>query len=265
MYLAVVSIVTACDAVKQHGIENPVRSDLRIHYVEHGRGEPVVLVHGFSQTHEAWLQTPLFDALARDYRVIAVDLRGHGNSDKPQDPASYGRNLETDLVDLLDRLEIDRAHFIGFSLGASVVGGLLVSNQERVQTATMGSGFFATWQEEEEDFARWTEERGRSGERYPWEPANQDFAALAAVIRGIRYASVSDAEIAAIQTPTLIAYGSIEIDSLPESRKRRLSGLPESIRTLIIEGADHDSPKAAILSDEFSRAVVDLIASHPIG
>ena len=240
------------------------RTPQGIHYVVQGDGEPVVFVHGFSQTHEAWQHSPLFQSLEDEYMLFAVDLRGHGDSDKPHDPKSYGRNMGADLVELLDHLGIDRAHFVGFSMGASVVGGLLVSDPGRVQTAVLGSGFFTAWNDEEEEFAILTEARGQSDERYPWEPDNQDFAALAAVIRGARYANVTDEDIAAIRTPTLIAFGSVEHDHMTEPQRRRLDALPESVRLLYVEGADHDSQNAAILSAEFTEAAGNLISSNPI-
>jgi len=259
----VLFMIAACDAPGVEPSSETHGAAIDIHYVEYGSGEPVVLVHGFSQTHESWLQTPLFQDLQRDHRVIAADLRGHGESSKPHDPKAYGRNLEADLVALLDSLDIDRAHFVGFSMGASVVGGLLTSAPERVQTAAMGSGLFTTWDPHEEEFAVFTEAREQSGERYPWEPANQDFKALAAVIRGAQFATLSDAQIAAIDTPTIVAFGSVELEHMSEAQKTRLANLPGSFETLVVAGADHDSANAAILSQEFSRAVRELIASHP--
>jgi len=219
--------------------EKPVNAGFPIHYVVRGQGEPVILVHGFSQTHRAWHQVPIFEAL-KDYQIITVDLRGHGNSKKPHHPRSYGRNMEQDIVYLLDRLEIARAHFIGFSLGASVIGGLLVSNPERVQTATLGSGYFTVWSEQEEDFARRTAQRSKTDERFPWEPENQDFQALAALIRGTEFAVIEDSEISSISTPALVSFGSLEMEAMEKSQRRRLNGRPSSIQLLVIEGADHD-------------------------
>ena len=257
------AIATDCLGDLQESNAVSARAPNGIHYIVQGDGEPVVFVHGFSQTHEAWLDTPLFRSLAGEYMTVAVDLRGHGDSDKPHDPKSYGRNMEADLVDLLDHLDIDRAHFIGFSMGASVVGGLVVTNPERVQTAVLGSGFFTRWHEEEEEFAILTEARGQSDERYPWEPDNQDFAALAAVIRGARYATVTDEDIANIRTPTLIVFGSAELELMAEEQRIQLGGLPDSVRLLVVGGADHDSQDAAILSIEFTETAGDLIASNP--
>ena len=236
--------------------------EIGTHYVVSGVGEPVVLVHGFSQTHAVWLETPLYEELVQDHKVIAVDLRGHGDSQKPHDPMAYGPNLQSDLVELLDHLGIDKAHFVGFSLGASVVGDVVVSSPERVQSATMGSGYFTTWDEGEEDFAQLIEKRASSGERDPWEPKNQDYHALAALIRGTKYTVVSPEQIASIITPTLIVFGSLEVEHMTEAHRTRLENLSSSTAVLTIDGADHDSSKAAILNPEFTEAVRKLIASN---
>ena len=250
------------DIEREVSVATPA-SEFGMHYVVTGTGEPVVLVHGFSQTHKAWLDTPVYQDLTRDHKVIAVDLRGHGDSDKPHDPMAYGRQMQSDLVKLLDRLDIDSAHFIGFSMGARIVGDLVVASPGRMRTASMVSGYFTTWHEGEEEFAQETEHRASESERYPWEPDNQDYHALAAVIRGTRYSVVSPDEVASISTPTLIVFGSIELEHMPESFRAGLERLPSSVDVLIIDGADHDSSHAAILNPAFTHAVRGHIASHP--
>ena len=86
---------------------------VRLRYVEQGKGDPVVLVHGFTNTADIWWASGIAQDLARDHRVIALDLRGHGKSDKPHDPAKYGREMGLDIVRLLDHLGIRRAHVVG--------------------------------------------------------------------------------------------------------------------------------------------------------
>lgn len=260
--IILIALLCGCADAERKSIPTSSAPELETHFVDHGSGEAVVLVHGFSQTHAAWLQTPLYEDLIRDHRLIAVDLRGHGDSDKPHDPLAYGPNLHVDLVELLDHLSIDKAHFVGFSLGANVVGDLVVSIPERVQTATMGSGYFTTWDDAEEEFAQLTENRESGAERHPWEPENQDYRALGAVIRGAKYSAVSPEQIASINTPTLIVFGSIEVENMTEPQRERLASLPSSVAILIIEGADHDSSEAAILNPAFSQAVRELISSN---
>src|SRR5438105_13928539 len=74
---------------------------VKIHYVVRGKedGEPVLLIHGFTVNIETqW--APVLQALARDYKVIAMDCRGHGGSEKPRDPAKYGLEMARDAVRL---------------------------------------------------------------------------------------------------------------------------------------------------------------------
>ncbi|WP_433125551.1 alpha/beta fold hydrolase [Micromonospora sp. CA-240977] len=89
-----------------------------IHYVEAGRGETLVLVPGFSQT-AAEFGEQITD-LSRDHRVIALDLRGHGESDKPDHGYRVSR-LAADLRDLLLALDLDEVTLLGHSLGCTVI------------------------------------------------------------------------------------------------------------------------------------------------
>lgn len=90
---------------------------IRQHYLEAGSGPPVVLLHGFPETSYAWRhQIP---PLSRHYRVIAPDLRGYGETDKPA--SGYDkRTMAQDLVALLDALEIGRIALVGHDRGARV-------------------------------------------------------------------------------------------------------------------------------------------------
>jgi len=87
-------------------------------------GEPrgvVLLVHGFASNRvENWRRLGWYAAFERSgYRVIALDLRGHGGSDKPHDPAAYGRaQMAGDVIALMDHLGLRRVTLMGYSLGA---------------------------------------------------------------------------------------------------------------------------------------------------
>ena len=67
----------------------------RIHYFDiAGNGSPVVLIHGYTANAEGkWLKSNIAQTLAKNHRVIAIDARGHGKSDKPHDPAKYGPRM----------------------------------------------------------------------------------------------------------------------------------------------------------------------------
>jgi pimeloyl-ACP methyl ester carboxylesterase len=94
--------------------------------------------------------------LARDYRVVAFDVRGHGKSGKPPDANAYGREIGLDAIRLLDHLRIERAHIIGHSMGARLAAQLLTTHSERFITATLNghAGLF-----------RWTREDAERAEQ----------------------------------------------------------------------------------------------------
>src|SRR4051812_46125336 len=112
---------------------------VKIRYVIEGQGEPVLLIHGFTANIEAqWALPGILKALAKDYRVIALDNRGHGKSDKPHDPKQYGREMVEDQVRLLDHLKIEKAHVVGYSMGAMIAAKLVTTHPERVRSVTLG-------------------------------------------------------------------------------------------------------------------------------
>jgi pimeloyl-ACP methyl ester carboxylesterase len=114
-------------------------SGVKVRYVDVGRGEPVVLIHGFSSSLEAnWSNQGIIDKLSKDFRVIALDCRGHGKSDKPHDAASYGLEMIEDVARLLDHLAIRKAHIVGYSMGGAITGKFITTHPDRVLSAVFG-------------------------------------------------------------------------------------------------------------------------------
>lgn len=112
---------------------------VRIRYLVRGAGPPVVLVHGFMVSTELnWVAPGILDSLATRYTVVALDLRGHGASDKPHDASAYGAAFVDDVVRLLDHLKIQRAHMVGYSMGSAITLKLLSMHSERVISAVLG-------------------------------------------------------------------------------------------------------------------------------
>lgn len=109
---------------------------VRIRYFVVGQGEPVVLVHGWGGSAEMW--TPLIQELSSNFRVIAMDCRGHGQSDKPHEASQYGIEMVNDVVRLLDHLEIKKANIIGYSMGGMIVMKMLVEHADRFRAAVVG-------------------------------------------------------------------------------------------------------------------------------
>jgi pimeloyl-ACP methyl ester carboxylesterase len=105
---------------------------LSFHVVDEGNGAPVLLLHGFPDSSRLWRhQIPtLLDA---GYRAIAPDLRGFGDSDKPQEASAYTLPiLVSDVVGVLDGLGIERAHVVGHDWGAVLAWGLAALLPKRV-------------------------------------------------------------------------------------------------------------------------------------
>jgi len=110
---------------------------IKIHYLTHGTsGSWVVLVHGYSDSAQRmWFNTGIAPEIAKQHRVVAIDNRNHGQSDKPV-PGGSGR--AQDVVELMDHLKIERAHIHGYSIGGGIVGSLLGMIPERFITAGFG-------------------------------------------------------------------------------------------------------------------------------
>jgi pimeloyl-ACP methyl ester carboxylesterase len=105
---------------------------IKLHVVEAGEGFPVVLVHGFPELSYSWRhQVP---ALADSgYKVIAPDMRGYGQSDRPDAIEDYDiHHLTDDLLGLLDEAGHDKAVFVGHDWGSMVVGGVAALHPDRV-------------------------------------------------------------------------------------------------------------------------------------
>jgi pimeloyl-ACP methyl ester carboxylesterase len=91
---------------------------ISIHYRVEGNGPPLVLAHGFSDCNETWYERGYVAALSPKYRLVLIDARGHGQSDKPHDPPSYTpEKYASDIVAVLDDLGMKTAAYWGYSQG----------------------------------------------------------------------------------------------------------------------------------------------------
>lgn len=103
---------------------------IELAYTDQGKGTPILLIHGFPLNRSMW--DPQVEALSRDCRMIAVDLRGHGESETPL--WRYSMDIfADDLSSLLNHLSIDRAVIAGFSMGGYVAFAFYRRHRARVQ------------------------------------------------------------------------------------------------------------------------------------
>jgi pimeloyl-ACP methyl ester carboxylesterase len=119
--------------------------DIRIYYEFAGvDGPPLVLYHGSATTSAMWKHLGYVEWLADRYRVIMIDARGHGRSDKPHEEAAYTMPLiAADVVAVLDKAGVERASFFGYSMGGRVAYGLGLHAPERFESFVIGGGTFA--------------------------------------------------------------------------------------------------------------------------
>jgi pimeloyl-ACP methyl ester carboxylesterase len=246
---------------------------VKIHYIDEGQGEAVLLIHGFAaNTDLQWVGPRIVDTLSKNYRVIALDNRGHGLSAKPHDPKQYGTQMVEDAIRLLDHLKIEKAHVVGYSMGAMITNKLITMYPERVLTATLGgaAGILegADTQrfqplidslEKEKSIAPLMVALTPPGKPKPTEQqikvinqllmANNDAMALAAVVRSWPDLVIPEAKLKANKVPTLAIIGAI--DPL-KTRVDELKGRMPNLQMIVIDNADHMS---AFRSPEFIGSV----------
>ena len=118
-----------------------VNQGIRIHYRIEGDGQPLVIQHGFTDSAETWYEVGYVDGLKPQYRLILIDARGRGASDKPHDPDAYDRErVVADITTVLDDLAIPRAHYFGYSMGARIGFAIAKYAPERVRSLIIGGG-----------------------------------------------------------------------------------------------------------------------------
>lgn len=110
--------------------------DKELYYEMKGKGEPLIFLHGHSFDSSMW--DAQFEYFSKYYKVIRYDLRGYGNSDNPEEGKEFLH--AEDLNRLLESLNIKKAHLVGLSLGAFVVGDFMALHPEMVLSATLASG-----------------------------------------------------------------------------------------------------------------------------
>lgn len=117
-------------------------NDTKIHYVVEGQGPPIVMLHASMGSYAEWHNGDYINALKNDYKLILVDLRGHGASDKPRDIKSYSsKEFTSDIIAVLDDLKIPKAHCWGYSMGGTIAFFLSRDYPERFRSFIIGGAY----------------------------------------------------------------------------------------------------------------------------
>jgi pimeloyl-ACP methyl ester carboxylesterase len=145
---------------------------VKLFYEETGSGRAILFVHEFSGDYRSW--EPQVQYFCRRYRCITFNARGYPPSEVPEDAAAYSqRRAVDDMVDLLDHLEVKKAHIVGLSMGGFAAMNFLIHYPERALSVTLsGVGFGA----EPDKTAKFREELEIAAKR--WEKEGAKFAAV---------------------------------------------------------------------------------------
>lgn len=209
---------------------------------------PVLLIHGFaSNVVVNWVDPGWVRALTRaGHRVIALDNRGHGQSQKLYDEAAYGpKVMAVDALALLDHLGIARAHVVGYSMGARVTAFLALGHPERMGSAVFGGlganmvrGLAgaraiatALLAPSIEDVTNATARTFRAFA----DATGSDRRALAACVVGSREA-IAEQEVGRIAVPVLIGVGDQDVIG---GSAAELAAMIPGAEAYVIEGRDH--------------------------
>jgi pimeloyl-ACP methyl ester carboxylesterase len=241
--------------------------DTSIAYFDAGNpdGFPVVLIHGFASSAQVnWVSPGWVKTLGDEgYRVVALDNRGHGESDKPHDAGAYDLSLMAgDVVGLMDHLAIGRAHIFGYSMGARITAAIALGHSGRTASLVFGGLGDAAmrtrldWELVSDALlARSIDEvqddRARRFRAFA-DQTKSDRIALAACIRSTRdLLTVED--LRRIDNPALVAVGTKDdIGGDPEPFADALPGG----RVFRIENRDH---MLAVGDKSFKAAVVEFL------
>ena len=238
---------------------------VRLHYEVHGpdTGTPIVLVHGFASDYRLnWVGTRWQETLTHaGYRVIGLDCRGHGHSDKPHDEAAYAVDvMAEDVLRLLDHVDVQTAHYLGYSMGARIGLEVVLRNPDRIDRAVLGGlgavGAIAHAAEIAHAFRTREPTRDPVAQTFfsfaSARPVN-DLEALAACIVGLR-PEADPRRLGSIATPILIVVG--DQDELAEGAAELIELIP-SARLVTIPGRDHLN---AVTAREFKRAALEFFS-----
>ncbi len=246
LLLATFAIVAAGAAFSAPADHNFTTSDgVKLHYVEDGKGPPVILIHGYTGDADGnWVKNGIFEALAKNHRVIAIDMRGHGLSDKPHDPAMYGADrMPSDVLELMDGLKIKKAHIAGYSMGGGITGQLIARAPERFLSASFGGSGVREVGKPAQDAAtaldkKCVDPREAAAAEHLRASPTRDSVALDAVQKG-RAAKPSTApaiDLAKVSFPVQAVNG--ECDS-PMSKTVRMKRELKSFQNVIAPGDSH--------------------------
>ncbi len=221
---------------------------VRIHYIVQGSGEPVILIHGlYASAQKNWGFPGVIADLSQHYRVIALDCRGHGDSDKPTNEGDYGMKMVDDVVRLMDHLHLASANIVGYSMGGMIALKLAATHPDRVHSVVLGG---MGWMKEGSPLQLVWEGMG----------GHERFGAPPALLHGFAEFAVSANQITALKMPIAVVVG--ERDPCRKMYVDPLLQIRPDIPEHVISGAGHIT---CILKPEFKTELAAALSRNLAG
>ena len=230
----------------------------KIHYDILGEGKPVILLHGFITNGESWKRAPVRQALAdAGFKVVSLDLRGNGQSDKPHTAEAYQNNAELkDVMALMKHLGLTNYDVVGYSRGAILTAKLLTMDKQ-VRRAVMGgiSVDFSdpNWYRRINFYEALTKPGSHPELQSAVDYAKKSGADTVVLARLQEFQPVtSRADLGKIKVPVLVVNGDKDNDN--GDPQTLVDAVPGS--KLVIVPGDHGG---AMRTPEFAKAVVEFL------
>jgi pimeloyl-ACP methyl ester carboxylesterase len=220
---------------------------VKLTYYTQGEGEPVVLIHGWlSSTAINWGLPGTGALLGKSFQVIALDVRGHGLSDKPLQEEAYGLELVEDVVRILDELKIKKSHIVGYSVGGVIAAKFIARHPDRVLSGTLaGMGWL----------------KAGSGAQWAFaQIGKKDPGAKAQAIcgRSLARLALTEAELRAVRVPVFVLVGEQD-DLIKGLYVEPLRNERRDWSVLEIRGANHIN---CIVKPQFKEAIAEWLRKN---
>lgn len=218
--------------------------NIKLHYTEHGSGEPLILLHGNGEDSSYFERQIAF--FQNRYRVIAVDTRGHGKSPRGTAPLTLNQFAD-DLSAFMDELDIASAHILGFSDGANVAMLFALAHPTRVKSLVLNGGNLFP-----EGLTEQT--RREIDEEYEQAVATNDEDQLELLRLMIDEPHIDPVQLSGLNMPTLVVAGTD--DMIEEAHTRLIAESIPNAQLTLIEGTHFiafENP------DAFNRVVSEFL------
>ncbi|MHA2009227.1 MAG: alpha/beta fold hydrolase [Promethearchaeota archaeon] len=253
--------------------------DIELYYEITGEGESLLFVHGLGSSTRDWEENvPIF---SKKYQVITVDIRGHGQTDKPKGPYTI-KNFAKDIAGLLMSLEFSSVNILGISLGGAIVLQLAIDYPELIKSlvivnAAPNSGDRQLLEKIVSDRIELIKARGMRGigeslapvlfikpeqeelrKKFVERWAENNPETYISALKSLQTWNVNNDQLQAIKCPTLVLAS--DQDYTPVSVKKELIKQIQNSHLVIIDDARHVLPLER--PKEFNAAVMDFLSKY---